>query len=76
MKVFGEAKTTTGVEGLIPPGSCCTWSPEQEKELQKAIYDKSSDRMKPPFTLWTRIAIQQLIRRTWSVDMSVRTVGE
>ncbi len=59
-----------------PPGSCRTLSPEQEKELRKAIHDKCPDQMKLPFALWTRIAVQQLIRQLWSIDMPIRTVGE
>ena len=59
-----------------PPGSCSTLSPEQEKELRKAIHDKCPDQMKLPFALWTRIAVQQLIRQLWSIDMPIRTVGE
>ena len=59
-----------------PKGSCCTLQPEQEKELQKAIQDKCPDQMKLPFALWTRIAVQQLIRQLWSIDMPIRTVGE
>ena len=59
-----------------PKGTCRTLSPEQEKELQKAIYDKCPDQMKLPFALWTRIAVKQLIKQLWSIDMPIRTVGE
>ena len=59
-----------------PTGTCRTLSPEQEKELQKAIYDKCPDQMKLPFALWTRIAVKQLIKQLWSIDMPIRTVGE
>jgi len=59
-----------------PTGSCRTLDPEQEKTLQKAIYDKCPDQMKLPFALWTRIAVQQLIKQLWSIDMPIRTVGE
>lgn len=59
-----------------PKGACRTLSPQQEKELQKAIYDKCPDQLKLPFALWTRIAVQQLIKRLWSIDMPIRTVGE
>ena len=53
-----------------------TLSSNQEKELQKAIYDKCPDQMKLPFALWTRRAIQLLIKQLWSIDMPIRTVGE
>lgn len=57
-------------------GSNRTLTPDQEKELQKAIYDKCPDQMKLPFALWTRIAVQQLIKQLWSIEMPIRTVGE
>ena len=53
-----------------------TLSSNQEKELQKAIYDKCPDQMKLPFALWTRRTIQLLIKQLWSIDMPIRTVGE
>ena len=59
-----------------PKGTCRTLSPQQEKELQKAIYDKCPDQLKLPFALWTRIAVQQLIKHLWFIDMPIRTVGE
>ena len=49
-----------------PSGTCRTLTPDQEKELQKTMYDKCPDQMKLPFALWTRIAVQQLIRQLWS----------
>lgn len=57
-------------------GTYRTLTPDQEKELQKAIYDKCPDQMKLPFALWTRIAVQQLIKQLWSIKMPIRTVGE
>lgn len=59
-----------------PKGSCRTLSPEQEKELQKAMRDKCPDQLKLPFNLWTRIAVQQYIKQLWSINMPIRTVGE
>lgn len=59
-----------------PTGSCRTLNPEQEKQIQKAIYDKCPDQLKLPFALWTRKAVQQLIKQFWSFDMPIRTVGE
>ena len=57
-------------------GSCRTLKPEQEKEVQKVIIDKCPDQLKLPFALWTRIAVQQLIKQLWSIDMPIRTVGD
>ena len=59
-----------------PLGSCRTLSPEQEKILQKNMRDKCPDQLKLPFALWTRFAVQQLIKQLWSMDMPIRTVGE
>lgn len=58
-----------------PKGSCCTLNPDQEQELQKAIRDRCPDQMKLPFALWTRIAVQQLIKQLWGIEMPIRTVG-
>lgn len=57
-------------------GTLRTLSLEQEKELKKAISDKCPDQMKLPFALWTRIAVRQLVKQLWSIDMPIRTVGE
>ena len=57
-------------------GSHRTLTSEQEKEIQKLIQDKVPDQLKLPFALWTRIAVKQLIKRIYSVDMPIRTVGE
>jgi hypothetical protein len=32
--------------------------------------------MKLAFALWTRIAVQQLSKQLWSIDMPIRNVGE
>lgn len=59
-----------------PKGACRTLNPEQEKELQKTIYDKCPDQLKLPFALWTRIAVQQFIKRRWSIDMPISTTAK
>ncbi len=59
-----------------PSGSCRTLTPEQEKILKKAMHDRCPDQLKLPFALWTRIAVQQLIKQLWTIDMPIRTVGE
>lgn len=48
----------------------------QEKELKKSIADKTPDQLKFAFALWTRKAVQQLIKQLYSIDMPIRTVGE
>ena len=59
-----------------PSGSCRTMTEAQEYEIKKAIVDKCPDQLKFPFALWTRIAVQQLIRELLSIQMPIRTVGE
>lgn len=49
---------------------------EQEERIQQSIRDKCPEQLKLPFALWTRIAVQQLIKRLFSIDMPIRTVGE
>lgn len=57
------------------PGTRRTLSPEQENQVRWAIRDKCPEQLKLPFALWTRRAIQQLIKRLCSIDMPIRTVG-
>jgi transposase len=59
-----------------PTGSCRNLLPEQEKEIQKAIRDKCPDQLKLPFALWTRIAVQELIRQRWGLEIPIRTIGD
>ena len=59
-----------------PIGSCRKLDSEQEKQVQKSICDKCPDQLKLPFALWTRIAVQQLIKQLWGMDIPVRTIGD
>ena len=54
-----------------PVGKYRTSSPEQEKEIQKSIRDNCPDQLKLPFALWTRIAVQQLIKQLWGIQMPI-----
>lgn len=53
-----------------------TLSPDQEVQIQQSIRDKCPEQLKLPFALWTRRAIRQLIKRLFSIDIPIRTVGE
>nr|WP_321395686.1 IS630 family transposase [uncultured Desulfobacter sp.] len=59
-----------------PSGACMTLTDKQSKEIQKNIQDKCPDQMKFDFALWTRKAVQTLIREAYKIDMPIRTVGE
>jgi transposase len=53
-----------------------TLGPAQEAELQRIICDKTPDQFKLTFALWTRQAVQELIKVRWGIAMPIRTVGE
>ncbi|MFC1489169.1 IS630 family transposase [Thermodesulfobacteriota bacterium] len=57
-------------------GSHRTLTDDQERELQRSIKDHCPDQLKLPFSLWTRNAVQQLIKQLYSIQMPIRTVGE
>ena len=54
----------------IKQRSCRTLSMEQEKILQKNMRNKCPDQLKLPFALWTRFAVQQLIKQLWTIDLN------
>ncbi len=58
-----------------PTGNCRTLTPEQETDVQRAIRDKCPDQLKLPFALWTRIAVQQVTKDRYGINMPIRTVG-
>ena len=57
-------------------GSCRRLDPDQERQLQKLLSDKMPDQLKLPFALWTRRAVQDLVRSRWSIELPIRTVGD
>jgi transposase len=48
----------------------------QELEVQKMITDKMPEQLKLPYSLWTRKAIRDLIKRTYKIDIAIRTMGD
>jgi transposase len=71
-----------GMQGLSKgqrgrrPGEQRTLDTEQEAAVQKTIQDRTPDQMKMPFALWSRQAVQELIKRQYGIAMPIRTVGE
>lgn len=51
-------------------------SVEQEWAVQQLISEKMPDQLKLSFALWTRSAVQELIRSRFKIVMPIRTVGE
>jgi transposase len=72
----GGAKAVTLRKRGRRPGSGRRLSGEQEKQLRQMIRDKTPDQLKLAFALWTRLAVQQVIRQQWGVRLPIRTVGE
>jgi transposase len=48
---------------------------EQEKEIQKTIVDHTPDQLKMTFALWSRHAVQQLIKDKFGVSYTLQGVG-
>lgn len=48
---------------------------EQEKEIQKTIVDHTPDQLKMTFALWSRHAVQQLIKDKYDVNYTLQGVG-
>jgi len=56
-------------------GSGRRLTPDQEETIQEIIYDKMPDQLKLPFALWTRKAIQTLIKEQFDIDLPKRTIN-
>ncbi len=48
----------------------------QEHQIQKWISNKMPDQLKLPYGLWTRKAIQELIKDQLGIKIAIRTVGD
>lgn len=71
----GEAALTVAAPGR-PRGSGRRLDGWQAASIKKLITDKMPDQLKFPFALWTREAVQMLIRDRFDIDMPIRTVGD
>jgi transposase len=60
----------------IAKGQNRTLTISQEDEIQNLLIDKTPDQFKLVFALWTRQAVQELIKMRLGIDMPIRTVGE
>lgn len=49
---------------------------EQEQKIRKLLIDKTPDQLRMAYALWTRQAVQELIRDRCDVELAIRTVGE
>jgi Winged helix-turn helix len=51
-------------------------TPEQEKQIQRAIIDHRPEQLKMDFCLWSRAAVMQLIEQDYGIKLPVRTVNK
>lgn len=71
----GEASFIYKKRGRIE-GDQRSLTKAQEARVQSEIMDKMPGQCKLAFALWTRRAVQQLIKQLWGKDMPIRTVGD
>ena len=57
-------------------GQWRTLDAAQELKIQGLIMEKTPDQFKLVFALWTRQAVQELIKIRFGINMPIRTVGE
>lgn len=70
----GQAALKVRAKGR-PKGLYRKLLPHEEAELRRTITDRCPDQLKLPFALWTRQAVQTLIKQKWSVDLTLQAVG-
>jgi transposase len=58
---FGEGRTLSAVDEMF---------------IRSEVIGKNPDQLLLPFALWSRRAVQDLIRRVANIEMPIRTVGE
>ncbi len=50
--------------------------PHEEQQVRQDITDKCPEQLKLAFALWTRQAVQVLIKQNYSVDLTLQAVGK
>ena len=71
----GGAKALKAGQRGRPLGVNRSLNKAQEEEIRKLICDKTPDQMKLTFALWTRQAVQELIRMRFGIQIAIRTIG-
>jgi transposase len=70
-----------GIEAILavkmgrPIGKGCKLSPEQEREIQGLITEKTPADVGLVGYLWGRAEVAELVKRKYGVEMPVRTMG-
>jgi len=77
-----KAERTAGLQALAgkpkgrPVESGRILSLKQERQVARIVIDKHPEQLKLPFALWTRAAIQQLIKQRFGLQLGLSTVGD
>lgn len=74
VKKRGEEALRSGRRGA-KAGDGALLAPWQAAKITSIIRDRCPDQLKFPFALWTREAVQHLIRREFGVELAITTVG-
>ena len=71
----GIAAIEPGTRGR-KPGTKRTLSLDQESALQQLLVDKNPLQLKLPFALWTRDAVQMVIKKSYGLEVPLRTISD
>lgn len=76
-----KAYNEGGIEAIKPKtrgrrvGDKRTLTPEQEKEIQRIIVDKTPEQLRFKECMWTRSNIRDLIKQKYRIEMPLSTLG-
>jgi transposase len=71
-----EKKDYYGQKRGRPPGTQKFIQPKDEKRIRNLIETKTPDKVGLPYALWTRKAIQQLIKKKLRETLTLRTISK
>jgi transposase len=69
-------KALQGKQKGRPIGSGRGLTIRQERYIARRVIDKTPEQLKLPFVLWTRAAVQQLIKEKFGILLGLSTVGD
>jgi transposase len=72
----GGWKAVSVSAGGRPKGSGRLLGPDEEREVQWLIQDRTPDQLKMNYALWTRQAVGELIEARYGIQLKVRNVGK
>ena len=71
----GGAKALKPAKRGRPAGKNEILTPEQEKEIQRIITDKTPEQLRFKECMWTRNNIRQMIKEKYGIDIKLSTLG-